>query len=102
MTHGVETLREVCYKHRMMGFPIDGPTYIFGEDISVILNTSQPESQLKNKLNSIFYHDVREAVAMGKCITTHITTLLNYTDLLTKVLHGQKRLNLVSGILFDI
>ena len=39
---------------------------------------------------------------MVECITTHIPTLLNYTDLLTKVLHGQKRRNLVNGILFDI
>ena len=30
MTHGVETLRELCYNICMMGVPIDGPTYIFG------------------------------------------------------------------------
>ena len=65
MTYGVETLFGLRYKLRMMGVPIDRPTYIFGENMSVIYNTSRPESQLKNKLNIICYHAVREVVAMG-------------------------------------
>ena len=39
---------------------------------------------------------------MGECITTHIPTLLNFSDILTKVLYGQKRKNLVDGILYDL
>ena len=39
---------------------------------------------------------------MGECITTHIPTLLNFSDPLTKVLYVQKRRNLVDGIMFDI
>ena len=31
MTHGVETLRGLRYKLRMMGVFIDGPTYVYGE-----------------------------------------------------------------------
>ena len=65
ITYGVETLFGLRYKLRMMGVPIDRPTYIFGENMSVIYNTSRPESQLKNKLNIICYHAVREVVAMG-------------------------------------
>ena len=102
MTHGIETMRGLCYKLCMMGFPIDGPTYIFGDNMSMIFNTSRTEAQLKKKPNSICYHAVWEAAAMGKCITTHIMTLLNYVDLLKKFLHWQKRRNLVNGILFDI
>ena len=102
MTHGVETLRGLCYKLRMMGVPIDGPTYVFGDNMSVIFNISRPSSQLKKKSNSVFYHAVREAAAMKECITTHIPTLLNFSDLLTKVLYGQKRKNLVNGILYDL
>ena len=41
-------------------------------------------------------------MAMGECITTHIPTLLNFSDLLTKVLYDQKRRSLVDGIKFDI
>ena len=102
MTRGVETLRGLRYKLRMMGVFIDGPTYVYGDNMSVIFNTSQPESQLKNKSNSVCYHAIRESVAMGECITTHILTLLNFSDLLTKFLYGQKRRNLVDGIMFDI
>ena len=102
MTHGVETLRGLRYKLQMMGVPIDGPTYIFGDNMSVIFNTSRPSSQLKKKSNSVCYHAVREAVAMKECITTHIPTLLNFSDLLTKVLYGRKRKNLVNGILYDL
>ena len=39
---------------------------------------------------------------MGEYITTQIPTLLNFSDLITKVLYGQKRRNLVDGIMFDI
>ena len=68
--------------------------------MSVIFNTSSPESQLGNKSNSICYHDVQESVAMGKCMTTHIPILLNFADLLTKVLYGSKRRMLMNGIYF--
>ena len=102
MTHGVETLRGLSYKLLVMGVPIYGPTYISGDNMPVIVNTYLTESQLKNKSNSICYHAVREAVDMITCITTHIPTLLNYAYLLTKVLHGQKRRNLVKGVFFYI
>ena len=44
MTHTFETLLGIRYKLRMMGVPIDGPTYIFGDNMSVFFNTSRPES----------------------------------------------------------
>ena len=70
--------------------------------MSVIHNTSKPESLLKKNSNSICYHFVREAVAMGVCLTTHVPTLLNWSNLLTKILSGKKRPVLVNGVLYDI
>ena len=102
MKHGIETVRGIRYKLRMMGVPISGPTYIYGDNMSVINNTSKPESFLKKKSNSICYHAVRESVASGESLTTHILTLKNFADLLTKVLFGNKRRKLVRGILYDI
>ena len=75
MKHGVETLRGLRSKLRMMGVPIDGPSYIYGDNMSVITNTSKPESTLKKRNNSICFHLIREAVAMKECVTTHIPTL---------------------------
>ena len=102
MKHGVETLRGIRYKLRMMGVPVEGPSYIYGDNMSVIHNTTKPESQLKKKSNSICYHFVREAVAMRECLTCHIPTGKNVADLLTKILFGSKRRELVSQLLADI
>ena len=85
-----------------MGAKIDGPTYVYGDNMSFINNTSKPESVLKKKSNSICYHFVREAVAMKECLTTHVPTEKNWADLLTKVLFGNKRRDLFQGVLFDI
>ena len=86
----------------MMGVPLTGPSYIYGDNMSVIHNTQRPESVLKKKSNSICYHAVRESVAMGESITGHIRTEDNLADLLTKVTYGAKRKRLVQGILHDI
>ena len=86
----------------MMGVKIDGPTYVYIDNMSVIHNTSKPESVLKKKSNYICYHFVRESVAMRECLTTHVPTARNWDDLLTKVLFGKKRRESVQGILIDI
>jgi hypothetical protein len=49
----IETIRGLRYKLRMMGIRISGPTYGFGDNLSVIRNSSLPESQLRKKSNSI-------------------------------------------------
>ena len=71
--------------------------------MSTIHNTQYPESQLKKKSNSISYHTVREAVAMGEMLTGHVKTDENPAGLLTKAVGGgQKRKNLVEMYLSDI
>ena len=102
MKHGMESLRGLRYKLRMMGVPIAGPSYIYGDNMSVIHNTQRPESTLKKKSHSLCYHSIRESVAMGESLTAHISTHENVADLLTKLLFGAKRRNLVSEILYDI
>ena len=46
------------YKLWMMGVPVEEPSYIFGDNQSVLNNTSLPESVLKKKNNAIAYHFV--------------------------------------------
>ena len=80
----------------MLGVPTERPTQMYGDNMSTIHNTQCPESQLNKKSNSICYHTVREAVAMGELLTGHVKTDENPADLLTKVLGGgQKRKNFV-------
>ena len=103
MKTGMEAVRGLRYKLRMMGVPLSGPTHVYGDNMSVIHNTSKPESSLKKKSNSICYHAVREAVAMGELLTTHIPTQHNPADLATKVIPGgQKRNHLLGLVLWDI
>ena len=71
MKTGVEELRGTRYKLRMMVVPLTGPTYVYCNNMSVIYNTSEPESTLKKKSNSICYHALRTAVASGEFLTTH-------------------------------
>jgi hypothetical protein len=98
----MESLRGLRYKLRMMGVGISGPSYIYGDNMSVIHNTQRPESMLKKKTNSICYHAVRKSVAMGESLTAHIGTNENLSDLTTKVLYGQKQQYMVSQLLYDI
>ena len=103
MKTGVEVLRGLRCKLRMMGVQIEGPSYIYGDNMSVIHNTQRPESTLKKKSNSICYHVVRESVAMGESLTGHVVTSKNRADICTKVLPGgQKRENSVGMILHDV
>ena len=53
MKNGVEALRGIRYKLRMMSVALTGPNYVYGNNMSVIYNTSQPESTLRKKRNSI-------------------------------------------------
>ena len=103
MKHGIEAARGLRYKLRMMGIEIDGPTYVYEDNMSVVHNTLKPESTLKKKSNAICYHEVRESVAMGESIVAHVPTTENPADLCMKVMPGgQKRDNLIGMILWDI
>jgi hypothetical protein len=104
MKHGIETLRGLRYKVRMMGIPLTGPSYIYGDNKSQVTNSSRPELTLKKKCNSICicYHAIRESVAMGESLITHIKTDDNLSDFLTKTTSGAKRRKLVSGVVHDL
>ena len=103
MKIGMEKVRGLRYKLRMMGVPIDGPAFVYGDNMSVIHNTQKPESTLKKKSNQICYHAVREAVAMGEILTAHIPTDENVADIATKIIpNGVKRQHLVRKLLLDI
>jgi hypothetical protein len=75
MKHGIEKLRGLRYKVRMMGIPLTGPWYVYGDNKSQVTNsTTRPKSTLKKKCNSICYHAVQESVAMEESLTTHVPT----------------------------
>jgi hypothetical protein len=98
-----EMLRGLRYKLRMMGVPIAGPSYVYCDNNSVVMNSTSPASTLKKKSNSIAYHAVRWAVAADELRVTHVSSEDNVADILTKPLPGGfKRDSLVSRVLYDI
>jgi hypothetical protein len=90
MKHRIKTLRGLRYKTRMIGIPLSGPTYIYGNNKSQVTSSSRPELTLKKKCNSICYHAIRESVAMGETLLMHIRTGENLADFLTKTTSGAK------------
>ena len=97
-----EYLRGFKYRLQMMGIPCEGPSYVYGDNQSVLCNTTMPDSTLKKKSQSIAYHLIREGVARDEWRTTYVNTLLNEADLLTKTLSGEKRKGFVRRILHHI
>ena len=87
-----------------MGIPCVTPTYIFGDNQSVLLvNSTNPYSQLKKNSSSVAYHFVREGVAKDEWGITYVNTHDNIADLLTKpTALGEKRTKLTSMLLHHI
>jgi hypothetical protein len=102
MKHGIKALRGLHYKLRMMGVPLTGPSFIYGDNKSQVTSSSVPESTLKKKSHSICYHAIHESVSMGESRITHFRTGENLSDPLTKCTFGAKRRRLLENILYDI
>ena len=87
----------------MMGIPCGDPTFIYGDNQSVLCNTSMPDSTLKKKSNSIAYHFIREGCARDEWRTAYINTHDNPADLLTKPLPaGEKRRGFIRMVLYHL
>jgi hypothetical protein len=87
----MEANRVLRYKLRMMGVPIDGSSYVFCDNQSVIANSSRPESLLKKKSNAIAYHAGRETCAMKELLICYVKTDDNVAEIMTKVSPSGKR-----------
>jgi hypothetical protein len=101
MRQAIDMIEGLRYKLRMMGVPIDGATQVFGDNDAVIKSTTRPESTLKKKHNAINYHRIREAVAAGHIIITWCESGHNIADVLTKLLPGTKKRELIKHICFQ-
>jgi hypothetical protein len=98
-----EYLRGLRYKLWMMGIPVEGPAFIYGDNQSFLANTTIPDSTLKKKRQSIAYQFVREGGARDVWRTMYTNTNDNESDLLTKVLpNGEKRKRFVGNLLHHV
>ena len=103
MKQAVEYVQGLRYKLRMLGIPCDEPTFVYGDNKSVLANTSVPASTLKKKMHSLSFHFVREGCARDEWRTAYVNTHMNFADLLTKPLpSGEKRNRFVRQFLYWI
>ena len=70
----------------MMDIKINGPAFVYGDNQSVLANTTVPYLPLKKKSNSIVFHFVYEGTTRDEWRNTHIKTNGNTSDMLTKPL----------------
>ena len=95
-----EYIRGLRYKLRMMGIDRSSPAILYGDNQSVLANTTVPSSQLKNKSNSISYHFIQEVYAQDEWRAGYIASAENQSDLLSKPISARaKRENLVGKVL---
>ena len=67
-----------------MGVPINGKSYMFGDNKSVVDSSTKPHSKLHKQHNALSFHCVREAIASDMLVFTHINGDINPADILSK------------------
>ena len=95
-----EQIMDLRYTIRMMGIPLDGPAWLFGDNQSVITSSTLPHSKLNKRHNALSYHRVREAIASGILYFIYIKSEHNPADALTKFLNGDKLRACIEPLLF--
>ena len=79
-----EQIMDLRYTLRMLGVPIDGKAYMFGDNQSVITSSTIPHSSLNKRHNALSYHRVREAIASNVLWFFYVKSKDNPADVLTK------------------
>ena len=82
----VDLLVEWRYKARVLGLDLEDSSWMLGDNMSVVLNTTLPSSSLKKKHQACNYHRIREAIAGGYVTFGHIDSKENVADICTKPL----------------
>jgi hypothetical protein len=96
----VEMIEGLRYKLRMFGIPIDGPTNMFCDNQSVVINATKPESTLKKKHCAVAYHRCRESQAAGVTQWCHEPGETNLADVLTKSLPAPRLRKIMYNIVY--
>ena len=74
---------DMRYTFCMIGVPVSD-SYKFGDNQSVLTNSSVPHSQLNKRHNALAYHKVREAIVAAVMKFFKIDGKKNPSDILSK------------------
>ena len=86
----------------MLGVRLEETSVLIGDNMSVVLNTTLPSSQLKKKHQACNYHRIREMIAAKIVKYGHVDSKENVADVATKPLGRQAFQYLMSKYLFRI
>jgi len=82
----VEEAVSLRYSLRAMGVKVSKPTVIYGDNMSVLINSTKAGSPLKKKYLALSYHFCREHFSAGVVDIRKIDSKENYADPFTKAL----------------
>ena len=80
----VEQIIDIRTTLRYFGVPVNEMTYMFGDNQSVITNSTLPHSQLNKRHIALSYHKVREAIASKMLGFFKISGKSNPSDIMSK------------------
>jgi hypothetical protein len=63
----------IRYELRMLGVPLDGPIWMFGDNKSMIGSSAEPAGQLTKQHLILSWHQLQEKAAMGVVYYLHIS-----------------------------
>jgi hypothetical protein len=80
----VEQIKVLRDTLRYLGVPLRQTSYLFGDNKSVVDSSMRIDAKLHKRHTALSFHKVREAIAVGMVIFTHIPGALNPADILSK------------------
>ena len=80
----VEQIIDLRTTLRYLGVPVRNKSYVFGDNETVVKNTTQVHGKLHKRHNMLSFHFVREAIAAGYVYFMHIPGSINPSDILSK------------------
>jgi hypothetical protein len=98
--HACAQVVDLCYTLYMMGIALDGPSWMFGDNASVITSSFIPSSTINKGHSALSYHNFHEGLAAKIMCLIHIYGKHNPSDVLTKSLGWPCFWPLIQPLLF--
>ena len=96
----VQQIMDIRLTLKYMGVPIDGPSWLLGDNMSVVTSCNNPHSTLAKLHYFLSYHAVCAAIAGGTVNLCHVCHDQNVVDLLLKFLARNASYPLIQPLLF--
>jgi hypothetical protein len=97
----IEEILSIHYSLHSFGVPVTHASGIFSDNMSVLLNIQQPDSQLCKKHLAISYHVSNESCAAHIIEPFHISSNQNYANPLMKQLPSPAIQYHFKGLVYD-